>query len=147
MNEKIPDLSTINQLENFKVPVKIKLAALWCSVMFCYVYGDYFSLYVPNKVQDFINGKTLLDSPLKLFAASILMVIPALMIFLSVAMKPQLNRWLNILFGSIYTVIMLLIAISSIAPWWSFYVFLAVVEMALTTTIVIYAWRWPKRLE
>jgi hypothetical protein len=69
------------------------------------------------------------------------------MIFLSVAMKPQLNRWLNILFGSIYTVIMLLIAISSIAPWWSFYVFLAMVEMALTTTIVVYAWRWPKRLE
>ena len=120
MSEKIQDPSTINQLENFKVPVKIKLAALWCSVMFCYVYGDYFSMYVPNKVQDFINGKTLLDSPLKLFAASILMVIPALMIFLSVAMKPQLNRWLNILFGSIYTVIMFLIAISSIAPWWSF---------------------------
>jgi MFS-type transporter involved in bile tolerance (Atg22 family) len=147
MSEKRSDPSTINQLENFKVPVKIKLAALWCSVMFCYVYGDYFSLYVPNKVQDFINGRTLLDSPLKLFAASILMVIPALMIFLSVAMKPQLNRWLNILFGSIYTVIMLLIAISSIAPWWSFYVFLAMVEMAFTTTIVVYAWRWPKRLE
>ena len=147
MREKISDPSTTNQLENFKVPVKIKLAALWSSVMFCYIYGDYFSLYVPNKVLDFINGKTLLDSPLKLLAASILMVIPALMIFLSVAMKPQLNRWLNILFGSIYTVIMFLIAISSIAPWWSFYLFLAVVEMALTTTIVIYAWRWPKRLE
>jgi uncharacterized membrane protein len=147
MIEKTSDLSTINQLENFKVPVKIKLAALWSAVMFCYVYGDYFSLYVPNKVQDFVNGKTLLDSPLKLFAASILMVIPALMIFLSVAMKPQLNRWLNILFGSIYTVIMFLIAISSIAPWWSFYVFLAVVEMILTLSIAIHAWKWPKHLE
>jgi hypothetical protein len=147
MSEKISGTSTTHQLENFKVPVKIKLSALWSSVMFCYIYGDYFSLYVPNKVQDFINGKTLLDSPAKLFAASVLMVIPSLMIFLSIAMKPVLNRWLNMLFGSIYTIIMFLIAISSIAPWWSFYVFLAVVEMVLTMTIVFYAWRWPKRLE
>ena len=139
--------SSTSQLENFNVPLKIKLAALWSSVMFCYVYGDYFSLYVPNNVQHFIEGKTLLDSPVKLFAASVLMVVPALMIFLSVAMKPQLNKWLNILFGLIYTVIMFLIAISSIAPWWSFYVFLAVVEMGLTMTIVMYAWKWPKRLE
>ena len=147
MSEMRPDSSTTSQLENFKVPVKIKLAALWSSVMFCYIYGDYFSLYVPNEVQDFINGKTLLDSPVKLFAASVLMVIPSLMIFLSIFMKPVLNKWLNILFGLIYTVIMFLIAISSLAPWWSFYVFLAVVEMGLTMTIVIYAWKWPKRME
>jgi hypothetical protein len=147
MSEMRPDHSTTSQLENFKVPVKIKLAALWSSVMFCYIYGDYFSLYVPNEVQDFINGKTLLDSPVKLFAASVLMVIPSLMIFLSIIMKPVLNKWLNILFGLIYTVIMFLIAISSLAPWWSFYVFLAVVEMGLTMSIVIYAWKWPKRME
>jgi hypothetical protein len=147
MSEMRPDPSTANQLENFKVPVKIKLAALWSSVMFCYIYGDYFSLYVPNEVQDFINGKTLLDSPVKLFAASVLMVIPSLMIFLSIVMKPVLNKWLNILFGLIYTVIMFLIALSSLAPWWSFYVFLAVVEMGLTMSIVIYAWKWPKRME
>jgi hypothetical protein len=146
MNEERSVLSAANQLENLKVPVKIKLAALWSSVMFCYIYGDYFSLYVPNNLQNFINGKTLLDNPVKLFAASVLMVIPALMIFLSVAMKPPLSKWLNILFGSIYTVIMFLIAVSSIAPWWSFYVFLAVVEMILTMTIVIHAWKWPKHL-
>jgi uncharacterized membrane protein len=139
--------SSTSKLENFKMPLTIKLAALWTSVMFCYIYGDYFSLYVPNKVQQFIDGKTLLDSPVKLFAASVLMVIPSLMIFLSIVLKPVLNRWLNILFGSIYTVIMFLIAISSIASWWSFYVFLAVVEMGLTMTIVMYAWKWPKRLE
>jgi uncharacterized membrane protein len=139
--------SSTSKLENVKMPLTIKLAALWSSVMFCYIYGDYFSLYVPNKVQQFIDGKTLLDSPVKLFAASVLMVIPSLMIFLSIVLKPVLNRWLNILFGSIYTVIMFLIAISSIAPWWSFYVFLAMVEMGLTMTIVMYAWKWPKRLE
>lgn len=27
------------------VPVRIKLAALWTSVMFCYIYADYFEMY------------------------------------------------------------------------------------------------------
>lgn len=131
-------------LEDFKINTKIKLSALWTSVMFCYIYGDYFSLYVPNKVADFISGQTLLDSPIKLFSASVLMVIPSLMIFISVAAKPKVSRLLNILFGIIYTAIMLLIAFASIAPWWSFYVFLAIVESILTAVIVWIAVKWPK---
>lgn len=131
-------------LEDFKINTKIKLSALWTSVMFCYIYGDYFSLYVPNKVADFISGQTLLDSPIRLFSASVLMVIPSLMIFVSVIAKPKINRLLNILFGIIYTAIMLLIAFSSIAPWWSFYVFLAIVESILTAAIVWIAVKWPK---
>ena len=134
-----------SDFEDFKVNVKIKLSALWVSVMFCYVYGDYFSLYVPKTIEGFINGKTLLDNPLKLFAASILMAIPALMVFLSIALKPKISRWLNIIFGTIYTAIMMLIAITSIAPWWTFYVFLAIVEIVITSIIVWYAWKWPKQ--
>ena len=132
-------------LEDFKINVKFKLSALWTAVMFCYIYGDYFSLYVPNQIERFINGETLLDSPLKLFAASILMTIPALMVFLSLALKPKMSRWLNILFGTLYTAIMTLIAITSIAPWWTFSVFLAIIEILITSIIVWYAWRWPKQ--
>ena len=134
-----------SDLEDFKVNVKIKLSALWASVMFCYIYGDYFSLYVPKKIEEFINVETLLDSPIKLFAASILMAIPALMVFLSIALKPKMNRWLNIIFGTIYTAIMILIAITSIAPWWTFSVFLAIVEIGITSLIVWYAWKWRKQ--
>lgn len=132
-------------LEDFKVNLKIQLAALWASVMFCYVYGDYFSLYAPHIVEDFLSGDTRLNSPVKLFAASVLMCVPALMIFLSVALKPTLNRWLNIIFGSIYTAIMLLIAATTLAPWWAFYVFLALVESAITALIVWRAWNWPRQ--
>ncbi len=135
-----------NKLENFKINTKIKLAALWTSVMFCYVYGDYFSLYVPKKVEDFITGETLLDSPLKLFLAAILMAVPALMIFASVVLKPNINRVLNIVFGIFYTAIMLLIAFTSIAPWWSFYVFFALLESILTSVIFWTALKWPKQI-
>lgn len=135
---------TETSLEDFKVNIKIKLSLLWASVMGCYIYGDYFSLYVPNKISDFINGETLLNTPIKLFAASVLMAIPALMIFLSVVLNPKISKWLNIVFGIIYTVIMLLIAVTTSSSWWTFYVFLAIVEIIITALIVFYAWKWPK---
>ncbi len=142
MNEK----QITKGFEDFKINTKIKLAALWTSVMFCYIYGDYFSLYVPKKVEDFINGDTLLDSPVKLFLATLLMTIPALMIFASVVLKPQLNRWLNLIFGIIYTAIMLLIAFTTTGSWWSFYIFLALIESILTATIFWTALKWPKQV-
>jgi hypothetical protein len=101
---------------------------------------------VPKKIEGFINGDTMLDNPQKLFAASVLMAIPSLMIFLSLVSKPKINKWLNIVFGVIYTAIMILIAITSIAPWWTFYVFLAIVESCITSLVVWYSWTWPKQL-
>ena len=135
----------LNNLEDFQINVKIKLSLLWTSVTLCYLYGDYFELYVPNKVQGLINGINLLDSPLKLFSASILLAIPALMVFLSIILKPRLNRWLNIILGIFYTLIMVLIALTSFTPWRTFYVFLAIVESIITSLIIWYAWKWPRR--
>ncbi|RYD71242.1 MAG: hypothetical protein EOP53_24015 [Sphingobacteriales bacterium] len=132
-------------IEDFTVNTRIKLSALWVSVMFCYVYGDYFSLYVPGKINGFINGDNLLNTPVKLFAAALLMAIPAVMIFFSLVLKPAIARLLNIIFGIFYTAIMLLIAVTTIAPWWSFYVFFALLESVLTIIIVCYAVKWPKK--
>lgn len=58
-----------SQLEDYKVNIRIILSALWTTVMFCYIYGDYFELYVPGKVNGLLNGQNMLDSPLKLFTA------------------------------------------------------------------------------
>ncbi len=136
--------SNINDLEDFKVNVKNKISALWTSVMFCYIYGDYFELYVPKKVEGMISGENLLGSPMKLFTATLLLTIPALMIFLSLLLKPKINRWLNLIFGIFYTALMLLIAFTSITKWLTFYVFLAIVESIITSIIVWQAWTWPK---
>jgi Family of unknown function (DUF6326) len=138
-------MSNTNKLEDFKINVRVKLAALWTSVTLCYLYGDYFELYVPNKTQGLVNGVNMLDSPMKLFGASVLLAIPALMVFLSVTLKPTINRSLNIAFGIFFTAIMLLIAVTSITPWRTFYVFLALVESVLTLFIIWYAWRWPRQ--
>jgi len=133
-------------LENPKVNIKVKLAALWTSVLFCYVYGDYFELYAPEKVNSLITGENNLDSPAKLLIASIVLAIPAVMIALSIFLKPKINRLLNIVFGLVYTLMMLLIAINSLTAWYGFYVFLAILESLITFLIIWYAWKWPKKI-
>ena len=134
-----------NYPDDIKIHVKLKIALLWVSVTLCYLYGDYFELYVPQKAAGLISGQNLLDSPLKLFAASVLLAIPAVMVFLSVVLKARINRWLNIILGIFFTVIMLLIAINSFTAWRAFYVFLALVESTLTALITWYAFTWSAK--
>lgn len=131
-------------LQDFKINVKFKLSALWASVTFCYIYGDYFELYIPKKVESLVSGGNNLDSPTKLFIAAFLLLIPSLMICLSILLKPFINRILNIFCGLFFTLFVALVGINSISVWRSFYVFYAVVEIVLTLLIVYFAWRWEK---
>lgn len=133
-----------DSLEDVKVNIKIKLSALWASVTLCYLYGDYFELYVPQKTMGLVDGNNLLNSPLKLLLAAFMLAIPAVMVFLSVFLKPGINRLLNIVTGLFFTAIMLLIACTSLTAWRAFYVFLALTESCITILIVYYSWNWPK---
>ncbi|SHL76099.1 DUF6326 family protein [Flavobacterium saccharophilum] len=134
-------------LEDFHINIKIKLAFLWASVTFLYLYGDYFELYVPGKTAGIIDGNSLLNNPQKLFLASLLLAIPSLMVGLSVFLKPLINKWLNIVFGFLFTAIMLLIAFTSFSEWRSFYILYAIIESILTSIIVWKAFNWPKQTD
>jgi len=140
----MPTKSNTNDFHDFRVNVRIRLSGLWTSVMFCYIYGDYFKLYVPGTVNGLISGHNMVDNPSKLFAAAFMMTIPALMISLSLVLKPKINRLLNIIFGTVFTAVMLLIAIFSFEKWLSFYLFLALAESILTLIIVWQAVTWTK---
>lgn len=136
-----------NGLQDFKINVKFKLSALWSSVMFCYIYGDFFSLFLPNRIQGLMNGESGVGqtTPLKLLFFAILMTLPSVMVFLSLALSPKINRWLNISLGVFYTGIMVLVGATSIGEWMIFYTYLAVVEILLTSLVVWYAWQWQKQ--
>ena len=132
-----------NMLEDIKIHVKLKLSARWASLMFCYIYGDYFGLHKPGTLQEMLDGKMGPLGPVTqgiLLGTSLMMAIPSIMVFLSLILKPNFNRWLNIIFGILYTAIILL----TMPGAWSFYIFLGVVEVTLSLLIVWYAWTWPK---
>ncbi|MCG2792671.1 MAG: DUF6326 family protein [Weeksellaceae bacterium] len=132
------------QLQDFKINVRIQLCALWTALMFLYIYGDYFELYVPKKVEGLRNGHNMLDDPLKLFVATFTLTIPALMIFLSLILKPKLTKWLTAGIAVFFTLFTFLVGISSISEWRIFYVFLSFLESLITIIIFVKALNWPK---
>ncbi|WP_143307487.1 DUF6326 family protein [Chitinophaga vietnamensis] len=133
-----------NTLEDYKINIRIKLSALWTAIMFCYIYGDYFELYVPKKVEGLLNGQNMLDSPIKLLITTLILSVPALMIFLSLILTPKVTKWMNISVGIFFTLFTALVGISSLTEWRVFYVLLSFIESILTATAVVMAWNWPK---
>ncbi|MBN8684811.1 MAG: hypothetical protein J0L99_19330 [Chitinophagales bacterium] len=131
------------QLDNPKINIKIQLAGLWASLMSLYIYADYFQFFTPGHIGDMMAGKVILDTPSKLFAASILMAVPALMIALSLLLPAPISRWVNIITAAFYTGLLLLIGISSSGEWMLFYIFYAFLESLVTAIIVWKAWKWP----
>jgi len=127
--------------EDVKISVKIKLSALWVAMMLLYIYADILSLFRPGQVEEMIAG---LMGPFpvtqaSLLTASILMIIPAVMVFLSLILKPKVNRRVNISLGVLYT----LVNISNlIGETWVYYIVFGVVEIVLTLLMVWYAWKW-----
>lgn len=130
--------------EDTPVSVKIKLAALWAPLMFHYSYGDILGFYTPEAIEDLITGRAgnvqITDGFLVIMA--VWMAIPSLMVFLSLALKASVNRWLNLVLG----------VLSLLAPASTFlageislrYVIQAAVETMLIAAIIWHAWTWPR---
>ena len=137
--------TTRQTLEHWRAPVQLKLAALWTSVMFCYIYGDYFGLFVPGTLKDMFDGQMGSLGPTTqgvLLGTAALVAFPALMVFLSLVLRPAVNRSINILVGLAYTVIVIFF----MPGGWLFYQAMAAVEIVLQLLVVWYAWRWPRAL-
>ncbi len=134
---------TTRILQDVKINVKMKLSGLWVAVMLLYIYGDIFGFYKPGHIEEVIAEEVPLGSQISLVGAAVLMAIPAIMVFLSLTLKPKANRWTNIILGIIYTGVMIFTIFLPGA--WAYYILLGIVEIVLTVLIVWYAWKWPKQ--
>ena len=138
-SQKVPQKA----LEDIKLNVKLKLAALWASFMFLYIYVDYFHLYMPGALEDMLAGKVFVFEITQAFLLVVLatVTIPALMIFLSVALPAKVNRWTNIIVATVYIPYTLF---NLIGEAWMHMVFGAIVEVVLLLLVIWYAWKWPE---
>jgi Family of unknown function (DUF6326) len=130
-------------LENTKVSIRIKLSALWVTVMLCYIEGDFTTFFPPGGyIQQSLAGRMgpFRTSQLTLLAGSAFIAIPCLMVFLSLIWKPTWCRRMNIIVALLYTVVN---AVSSFTTHWAYFIFFGLVETVLTLLIVRYAWKWP----
>lgn len=136
-------MNTQNALEDIKVSLKLKLATLWASLMFITIYLDYFHLYMPGSLEDMLSGKVFIFEITQIFllAALAMVATPALMIFLSVALPANVNRWANIMIAAINIP---LILFNLAGEAWVHMVIGAVVQVVILCLIIRYAWKWPR---
>lgn len=133
----------MNTLEDTKVNLKLKLATLWASFMFLYIYVDYFHLYMPGSLKDILAGKVFVFdiSHIFLLIAMIFVAIPTLMIFLSVVLPAKVNRWTNIIVAIEFIPYMLF---NLVGEAWVHMYFAAALEVVLLFLIISYSWNWPR---
>jgi Family of unknown function (DUF6326) len=130
-------------LEDARIPVRLKLAALWISLMFLYAYGDIFG-FLRRDVLDGVRAGTVGGFQINqvfLLAVSIYILIASLMVFLTLVLRPDVSRWANIVISLAYLVT---IVLSAIGETWGYYIVLSIAESALALLIAWYAWRWPR---
>ena len=124
------------------VNVRVKLAALWTSMLFVFVYVDLFSTYRADfradldagKVNGFTVGQTFL------LATTAFIVIPSLMVFLTLVLPPRLDRVANLALSGVYA----LFIIGGAVGEWNYYLLGSAIELAQLAGVGYYAWTWPR---
>ncbi len=133
-----------------KIDVKVKLASLWASLMFLYIYCDFFDMMSPGNIESKINLTTPVGpvTPQLLVIFSLILIVPTLMICLSTLLKPRINKWLNIIVAMVWSSMSFIILVWDIIdqslPWSAFYDLFQLVEIVVFCIIVRTAWKWPK---
>lgn len=131
------------KFEPSNVNVRIKISALWTSMLFVFVYVDLFSFYRADIRADIeagkISGFTINQS--FLLATTAYIVIRALMVFLSLILRPGVDRIANIALSVVYA---LTIIAGAIGERNYYYILGSAIEVMSLAAIVYYAWTWPK---
>jgi hypothetical protein len=121
---------------------KVGLSTLWLFATLNYLYCDVVTVMDPQKLNQFVAGTVggMEITQGFLLGAGILVEIPIAMVLLSRILKYRLNRWTNIVAGSIMTVVQILTLLPSTPTM--YYMFFSIIEIASTSLIVWYAWKW-----
>ena len=144
LGERVMSPMEKSALEKVRVPVAVRLSALWASTMFMYVYVDIFGFFKPGVVPDILQGKVWELDITQGWAlgALALMSIPALMVCLSVILRPAVSRWANIVVAGLYIVV----SLGNLAgESWAYLYLGAAIEVGLLATVIRSAWTWPRQ--
>jgi hypothetical protein len=130
------------KLEPSNVNVRIKISALWASMLFVFAYVDIFSLYRPDFRAGLeageVAGFTVNQS--FLFGTTVYVLIPSLMVFLTLILRPRVDRIANMTLGGLYA----LTVVAGAVGEWNYYILGSAIEVALLAVIVYYASTWPE---
>ena len=123
--------------------VKMKLAVFWLVFFSVMVISPILELYLPGFVEEIIAGEPggePMTAEIILFLA-IMMLIPPAMAVLSLTLKDSINRWLNIIMGIVFIVMMTLFTGFELIPtaYLGSILLIAIVEVVSLALIIWYA--------
>lgn len=116
---------------------RIKLAGIWVSLMLTYLLGDVLRIFSGDFSAGSIGEMQI--SQRMYLGMAVIMMIPILMVFLSLTLKHQANRWANI---GIAVFFFLFNAVGLPTYPSAYDQFLIVVGLAFNILTVWYAWKW-----
>jgi uncharacterized membrane protein len=117
--------------------MRIKLSALWASLMLTYLLGDVLRIFSGDFLPGEIGGMDVSQG--MYLGMAVLMVIPILMVFMSLTLPYKASRWANILLA----VFFFLFNLVGLPTYPSAYdKFLIILGLALNVLTVWYAWKW-----
>jgi len=121
---------------------RIKIAALWASMLFVFVCVDVFGLYRADVRADLEAGKIAVFTVGQgyLLGVTVYVAVPILMLFLSLVLSVKVTRLANIVLAVVYG---LTVAGSAIGEW-NYFILGSAIEAALLAGIVYVCWSWPK---
>lgn len=122
--------------------LRSKLSTVWIVATLNYLYCDVVTLMDPALLKQFLAGDigSVRISQGFLLGAGILVEIPIAMVLLSRILGDRRNRIANLVAGTTMTAVQVLsLAVKTPALY---YIFFSVIEIACTSAIVWYAWKW-----
>ena len=124
--------------------MRVRFSTLWIFAVFNYLYADILTLMDPEILRQLTTGRvgSLQMTQGFLLGAAILIETAIAMVLLSRVLHYRANRWANMIIGALHTVtvsLSLVIGGGTPAPY---YLLIAVIEIACTSLIIWYAWRW-----
>jgi hypothetical protein len=118
---------------------RIKLSALWVSLMLTYLLGDVLRIFSGDFVAGEVSGMQISQG--LMLGMAVLMLIPIVMVCLSLTLKHAWNRWANIVLPIFFFVFNAI----GLPTYPSLYdQFLIVVGLVFNVLTVWIAWRWKK---
>lgn len=132
------------QYQDIRVDVKQVLAALWTAMLFVFAYVDILGFYRTDVLEGALHGtvastSVTIDQGFLVLTLGYVML-PALMVVLSLVLKPRPNRLVNTVLSVGYLVS---IATTCIGEDHVYYLLGSAVEALLLLAIARSAWRWP----
>ena len=135
-------MSQTPDYQDYWINPRLKIAALWTSMLLVFVYVDLFGMYRSDIRADIEAGKIAVFTIGQgyLLGVMVYVAVPSLMLFLSLVLPVKITRMTNIVLAALYAVTI----VGSAVGEWNYFIFGSLIETVLLAAIGFYAWTWPK---